>query len=531
MDKGLLILYSVGIVVTVATSFCFYYLFSRFKAKISLILLCVLILSSVYMLFAQWFKYLSLHFYIDFSHWLIVLHNITLSGKPLNMAQELFYPGTMNYLSAHFVPLVYALAVPFNMFPYSQTIIFLNFILMASAVIPLYKLALARTHNAKFSLFAISLLLWYPTFQYTVLYEFEMLRFSIPIIFWMLYFHDTNKKVPYFCFVILAILVREEVGLAVGLFGVYLIIFEKKYIKGLITALAGFTGFLLITQIFMPGLRVSVNHSHVASEFYAGLGNNFGEVFMNMFRNPGLFLHRALGPFKLMNIFMYFLPLLFVPLLRPAVLISIIANLIIVALSSFFNHCSYMMYYLSPVVPFIFYAFIQSWPRFIKLLSLAKSKGKSTLEEAGMAMVLSTMIVANVFFGPSPVSLQFWFKNLRPAPFKTQDFHYTVYQVTEHSKYAFKMAGFIPDEAIVSAQHFLFTPLYKKKGIMIFPKTTSLDGKIAADYVFFDKTNNGLKEESPAYRSQAEFEAIESDKQKWELIAFQDGLSIFKRIR
>ena len=188
-----------------------------------------------------------------------------------------------------------------------------------------------------------------------------------------------------------------------------------------------------------------------------------------------------------------------------------------------------MMYYLSPAVPFIFYAFIQSWPRFIKLLSLAKPKGKSSLEETGMAMVLSAMIVTNIFFGPSPVSLQFWFKNIRPAPFKTQDFHYTVYQITEHSKDAFKMAGLIPDEAFVSAQHFLFTSLYKKQGIMIFPKTKSQDGKIEADYVFFDKTNNGLKEESPAYRNKAEFETIESDKQKWELIAFQDGLSLFKR--
>lgn len=531
MDKNLLILYSTGIAVTIAISFFFYYLFSRFKAKISPILLYILILSSVYMLFAQWFKYLSLHFYIDFSHWLILFHNIALSGKSLNMAQEFFYPGTMNYLSAHFVPLIYILSIPFRFLPYGEAIIFINFVLMASSAIPLYKLAFARSRNAKFSLFTISLLLWYLTFQYTVLYEFEMLRFSIPVIFWLLYFNQTNKRIPYFCCIILAVLVREEVGLTIGLFGVYLAIFEKKYIKGLITALSGFLAFFLITQIFMPALRNSTDHAHVASEFFMGLGSNLGEILINLLKDPLLFLRRILNPLKLVNIFMYFLPLLFISFLAPEVLISIIASLIIVTLSNSMNHSSYTMYYLSAAVPFIFYAFIQGWPRFIKLLSLAKFKVKSSLEETGMAMVLGAIISTSIFFGPSPISLQFWFKDLRPAPFKTQNFHYAVYEITQHSKYASEISRLIPDDALVSAQHFLFTSLYKKKGIMIFPKTTSLDGKIEVDYVFFDKTNNGLKEESPSYRKKSDFATIESDKQKWELVASRDGFFLYKRKR
>lgn len=531
MDKGLLIFYSVGIVVTLFMSVLAFFLFSRFKLKIPRILFYLVIVSSVYMLFAQWLKFISLHFYIDFSHWLMLLNNITQTGKPFNMAQDFFYPGTLNYLSAHFVPLVYVLAIPFKFLPRSETIILLNFVLMSSSVIPLYKLALACGRDKKASLFIASLLLWYPTFQYTILYEFDMLRFSIPVIFWLLYFNEKNRKWLYFCFVILAILVREEVGLTIALFGIYLAIFEKQYIKGLITALTGFTGFLLITQIIMPSLRISSEHAHVASEFFAGLGNNFYEIFLNMFRNPFLFLQRSLAPLKLVNVFMYFFPLLCVPLLFPSVLVCIAPSIIIGSLSSFFNHISYTQYYLSPAVPFIFFAFIKAWPRFIKWLGLSKFGRKLNNEETGMAMVLSAMVVVNIFFGPSPISLQFWFKNLKPAPFKTQSFHYTVYNITEHSKNALKLASTIPDDSLVSAQHFLFTSLYKKKGVMIFPRTISQDKKIEADYVFFDKTNNGLKEESPAYRSKFEFETIELDKKKWELTASLDGFFVYKRKR
>jgi len=525
----LLILYIAGITAVILVSLFTCYLFFRSKLKISVALLYLFIASSIYMLFMQWLKYLSLHFFIDFSHWLMLLYNIIQSGRPLNMSQEFFYPGTLNYLSAHFVPLIYAFAVPFKLCPRPETIIFLNFILMTSSTIPLYKLASVGNKDNKFSLFMISLLLWYPTFQYTVLYEFEMLRFSIPIIFWLLYFNKTNRRLLYFCFLALAVLIREDVGLSIGMFGIYLAVFEKKYGRGLITFLTGFSVFLLIAQIVMPSLRISTNHSHVANEFFADLGNNFWDVFLNMFRHPQLFLHRILNPLKLANIFMYFLPLLFIPLLSPAVLLSIIPGIIIGLLSSFFNHISYALYYLSPAIPFIFYAFINGWPHFIKRLSLLNFARRQDLDEIGMGMVLSALIVTNIFFGPSPVSLQFWIKDFKPAPFKTQNFHYSTYIITEHSRNAAKMALLIPDDSFVSAQHFLFTSLYKKKGVMIFPKTKNTAGTIEADYIFFDKTNNGLNKESPAYRSQTEFNAIESDTKNWKLMASLDGFYIYKR--
>jgi len=137
----LLILYIAGITAVILVSLFTCYLFFRSKLKISVALLYLFIASSIYMLFMQWLKYLSLHFFIDFSHWLMLLYNIIQSGRPLNMSQEFFYPGTLNYLSAHFVPLIYAFAVPFKLCPRPETIIFLNFILMTSSTIPLYKLA------------------------------------------------------------------------------------------------------------------------------------------------------------------------------------------------------------------------------------------------------------------------------------------------------------------------------------------------------------------------------------------------------
>ena len=535
MDRSLLFFYLFGVFLVLNISLIVYYVFYHSKIKLTSLPMYFLILSSIYILFAQYLKYLSLHFYVDFSHWATILYNITTSGKSLNLSQEFLYPGTLNYLSAHFVPMIYVLAIPFKLWTYNETIIVFNFILMISAAVPLYKIALIHYRDKRFALFMVTLLLWYPTFQYTILYEFEMLRFSIPIILWMLYFWEKKKMILYFIFVVLAILVREEVGLTIMMFGLYLIFFEKKHLRGLVTTIMGLGAFILITQIVIPSLRTTNNYRHIALGTFASLGSGFSEIITNIIIHPALVFREICQPFKLANIFMFFLPLLFIPLLSPTVLFSSLGNFGVGMLSGSITHCSYMLYYISPSIPFIFLAFIKGWPRFLTVLKNLMSKwSKDTATDFGsaaMAMILSGLLVTNVFFGPSPISLQFWFKNIRPAPFKTQNFHYSVYRISEHHRKVEEFCRLIPESAIVSAQQFLAPQLFKKRGVMVFPKLESLDGTTKADYVFFDKTNNGLNKNSPAYITQVEFNLIEENKQTWKLIKSEDGYFLYKRIR
>ena len=65
---------------------------------------------------------------------------------------------------------------------------------------------------------------------------------------------------------------------------------------------------------------------------------------------------------------------------------------------------------------------------------------------------------------------------------------------------------------------------------MIFPQLESLDGAIKADYVFFDKTNNGIKKIAPAYNTQRDFDLIEKDEETWELVKSKDGYFLYRRI-
>lgn len=457
----------------------------------------------VFLFSAGVLKYLTLHVYNDFSHWLQILYAVTKTLKPVSLTHEMMVPGTLNYFSVHFVPLVYLFALPFSLITHPLSLVFLNVFIMGSSAVPLYKLALLEKGDRNFALFMVVVLFWYLPFQYTVMYEFEMLRFGIPLILWMLYCLRRQKTAWYFIFVILTILVREEAGLTVMLFGIYLFIFEKKRSLGFATSLLGAAGFLAITKLIMPALSEGSGYSHIA----AGLFNTF---------SPRLIFH----PAKLTNFFMFLFPLLFIPLCAPAVLLSTLACLGIGLLSESLIHSSFMLYYMSLALPFLLYAFIKGWHRVIKPDNQSRAINIS----------LIWVLAANIFWGASFVSLQFWFKNIRPAPFHTQNFHYSAYKVSRRHLMADGFVKEIPDSAIVSTQQFLSPRLYRKRGVLIFPDVKSKDGKWKADYILFDVSNNGLKSQSPAFIKSGFFSRISADRQNWELIASYDSYFLYKRV-
>lgn len=534
MNCNLLIFYSIGIFSVIGVSVFANYNSLGNNIRSFSYFTYLLIALSIYMLFEQIFKFNTLHFYVDFSHWIQIFNTIAITGRPESLNEELLQPGSLNYFSAHFVPGVYVFALFFKIWPYSKTIIILNYLFMASSIIPLYKLSLLNNKNKQFGLFMSALLLWYPPFQYITTYEFEMLRFSIPIILWMLYFWEKKYLKPYFLFVILAVFVREEVGLTIILFGVYLFFMEKERRVGLATFMIGLVAFITITQLLMPFLKTG-NYSHVAVGSFLAFGNSIPEIIVNVIIHPVKAIKIILDPIKMANIFMFLLPLLFIPLLAPKILICTLAFLAIGMLSAGYTHISYTLYYASPVIPFLFYAFIKGWPKSLRLLSLVSEKWLKNpginLDLSAMAAVLLGLIVTNIFFGPSPVSLQFWFKELKPVPFRTRSYHYSVYEITDHHKKAGEFTKIIPDSAIVSAQHFFHPRLFNKRAAMIYPHMIeSKDGLIKADYVLLDITNNGHRDDSPVSVNQKEIDRIAKDKTNWELIKSEDGFFLYRRI-
>lgn len=504
------------------------------------LLITAIVIVPAMLLSAQVLQYASLHFYTDFSHWLDILLGIMKTGRPLSFTVELQTPGRYNYFSSHFVPFIYLVALPFSVLPFPSTIMVFNVLVMTSAAIPLYLLTRRMGGSARFAMFVAVLFLWYPTFQYITMYEFEMLRFSMPALFWMLYFWERRSLASMLLCALLASFVREEVGLTVAMFGLFLALVERRRVLGFATFTIGLGVFFFILQVAMPLFWGGERFVHGTLPLF-GAGSTPLAVVAGILRHPLVLLGSIAQPEKIANLSMLFLPLLFLPFLAPGALLPVVASFGIGLLSTSPVHSSYMLYYMAPSVPFIFYAFLRGWPRGIAWLKGLMESGiperSHRVVSSAMAAALIGLLMTNMFFGPSPLAFQFWSNGLRPAPFRTHSYHWSAYRVTDHHRKVDAFVRLIPDDAIVSAEQFLASRLFRKRGVMSFPQLESADEKYKADYVFIDKANpiktgiatvpgswNGLRENPQFY-----YDWIEKSPQQWEPVRADDGYALYRR--
>lgn len=494
-----------------------------------------------YILTFQLLKLYTFKYYADFSVWLELFSNIIDGRGTITTLQQTSqaYGEIENYLGIHFVPLIYIFALPLYVIKnYSIYLIVLQTLILISSIIPIGLFARDIFKERKIGYLFAASFLFFPTLQYINLYDFEFLRISIPLLLFSFYFLNKRKYILYYIFFILSILVREEVALTTLLLGFYITFIMKKKKVGITTSIISILYFLTLVKIIMPWIAGNTNI--LQNNIFSHLGSTPFEVFVYISSHPFAVILSLLNKIKIANFLIYIIPLLFMPFFSPTIFLISAGNLLLNFLSLSISHYSYILYYLSPSIPFLFLSAIQGVKNISdKGLPYLKKKTilLSRLDSKGFSYVLvSCVFVAcvssSIFFGPSPLSIQFWNKNYKLAPYKTHNFHYSQYILTDHHKKAFVFFSLIPNDVTVSAEHFFLPYLYKKKTLMQFPIFKE------ADYVLIDKkhpikfgvSKAGVDPLEARSNPQQYYDLVEKDTKNWELIKEDDGIFLFKRL-
>ncbi len=503
-----------------------------------------IIFCSTYILIFQLLKLYTFKYYADFAVWLELFSKIIDGRGVISSLHQtsLGFGDTRNYLALHFVPLIYILAIPLYVLKnYPEYLIVLQTLILVSSVIPIYLFARDTFSNKKIGYLFASAFLFFPTLHYINLYDFEFLRISIPLLLFSFYFLYKKKYTIYYVFFILSILVREEVALTTFLFGFYILFVGKEKRIGISTSVISILYFLVVIKIIMPYFAGNSNsiHHHLAFGNFSYMGNSPSQIVMYIISHPLTIISNLLNKIKIANFLMYVLPLLFTPFFSPSIFLISTGNLFFNFLSISISHYSYILYYLSPSIPFLFLSATKGvknisdrgYP-FLKARNIYLSKiDNNKFTYAIVSSIFVACVSSNIFFGPSPLSIQFWNRDYKLAPYKTHNFHYSQYIPTEHHKKAFQFFPLIPDDAIVSAEHFFLPYLYKKKILMQFP---IFEG---ADYVLIDKTHPvkfGTIDVDPIEarkNPQKYYDLVEKDTKNWELIKEEDGIFLYKKIQ
>jgi len=257
------------------------------------------------------------------------------------------------FLGNHLSLILFLLAPVYSIFQHPLTLLFIQSAFLGLGAVPIYLLA-KRILDENWALLLAGAYLFYPALAYTNLFEFHPPALATFFILFAIYFYELGRFYRFIFFSLLAMLCQENIPLAVMMFGV-LSIFRRKGLKWVIVPI------LLGSAYFFAGLSWLGGFNNNTVQFaslYQWMGNRPADIFVNLFRHPVFFIKVLLRRECLVYLVKIFLPVAFIPLFNPFLLLP--------AVPFFFQHMfsarptdlSIYYHYTAEITPFVFMSLI-----------------------------------------------------------------------------------------------------------------------------------------------------------------------------
>jgi uncharacterized membrane protein len=432
----------------------------------------------------------------------------------------------------HFEPILFPLSLFYLIWPSPKTLLVVQTVIVALGAYPAYWLARLRLRNEWASVGIAVLYLLYPGLQQALVFDFHAVTLTASLLMFTLYFMYTQRTVWLFVFALLAIACKEEVCGIIALYGLWSIIFQRRWRTGLALMVIGVAWFAIITYVIYPAFSPTGKPLLIGR--YASLGNGPVEIFKTVVLHPRSFLNNYVLEHDRFN----YLKSLFVPtgyllLLAPWIWLLALPTLAVNMLSSNPTMYSGMFQYNAEIVPVLIFATIEAIVLILWLVQLvtarfsvqgaAERKPSSAFASAsgwqsrrwlhaGLLALLTGLVLV------CSVRSDYYFHGNMPF---SQNFHWP--QVTQHNILGQRLAAEIPPNASVSAQTMLVPHISQRERIYQFPYA-----KDVADYIFVDVTGDIY----PYYNAidyAFDVKSLWADGQH-QVVAAQDGYLLLKRI-
>ncbi len=180
----------------------------------------------------------------DFGIFSQMFYNMKESGLPLTTVER---DGLLSHFKVHVSP-TYYLMLPFYMLvPTPATLQVLQAVVLASSVIPLWKIGKHHGLSGLSRMLLCGLLLLYPAFSGGTSYDIHENCFLTPLLLWLLYGIDKNSIPITAVSAVLMLGVKEDAAVYVAVVGLYLVLrtllrYNKAQRKALFTGLALMAG-------------------------------------------------------------------------------------------------------------------------------------------------------------------------------------------------------------------------------------------------------------------------------------------------
>ncbi len=376
--------------------------------------------------------------------------------------------------------------------------------------IPLYWIARDRVGRAIALVLMIGFYLS-PALEYVNLAEFHEIALVIPLFSFATFFLLRDKPVPFSVCLALSLLVKEEVGLAVIMFGAYVFFVQRRRLFGSVLALFGMAWTVLLLQYVLPFLNGSewgggyyyFGHGIAAGVGrYDYLGSSLPEIIASILTRPELVLSHIFTERKVEFVLALIVPLGLLPLAGPELALLALPTFATSLLSDYALQTSIQSHYPSSIVPFLSFGAVVGVRRIVQFRNTSLTEIRAR-KFALAAFVLATCGASYYDLAPGPLARSF-----RPE----------LYTLDAHTAVGRSMLGLIPPNAIVMAQGEIAPSLSGREFFFGFP---ALDFCVP-EYLIGDKTDYKYK-------------MFERDWLHWlgtghfDILAEQDGFFVARR--
>jgi len=237
-----------------------------------------------------------------------------------------------------------------------RMLLLIQTIVLAFGAVFVYKIASNTIKSKNLSLVFAVIFLLNPAVQYTNLYDFHPVTLATTFLLGTFYFLLNKKYLLSLVLAILAGLTKEQVWIIVALFGIYIFFYHKsKRILGISVLISSLIIFYFLIWHAIPN---ALGSEHFALSYYSDFGDSPTNIVKNILLSPGKALSAIFQKDQLHYLQQLFLPLGFLSLLSPILLVFAIPDLFINLLSN--NPRLHQIYYQysATIAPFIFIAAI-----------------------------------------------------------------------------------------------------------------------------------------------------------------------------
>ena len=302
-----------------------------------------------------------------------------------------------------------------------------------------------------------------PALHEVALVEVRRVTFAIPFLALALYALFARRRRLMLIGLLLALLAKENLGLVVGMVGIYLILFERDWKWGVPVALIGLAWAVVVTFWVIPALASPASEG---TELYPQLdqfcveGESYGEIVTNLLREPQVLLQRLIDKPALQALLRILFPVgLLLPFLALDWLLIILPSVAYMLMSCGSSMHQLKSWYSAEILPGLFAA-----------VGVALTRLSGRRAPWATAWLVFTTIVGFALYSHAPLGARYEPEN---------------YRVNDHHRLAAKVIEAIPPDSRVAAQDPYVPHLTHREYIYLFPWISGSWRKI--DYFLLDR--------------------------------------------